>query len=158
MSAWLDVIGPILWVTTGILTWVAAAAPLRGRGVRLGRWATGALFLIAGAAFNLASLIAGVDYGGFADLAHFGWTTSAWQAVVAPNQVLFIGLLVVFEAAVGILAVLGGTRTRIAYWAVIAFYVGLLPFGWFTTAWVLVMMPAMVLLLRAEHREVAAAR
>jgi hypothetical protein len=43
--------------------------------------------------------------------AHFGWVTAAWRAVVAPNQYLFIGLLVVFEAVVGVLILSGGRRT-----------------------------------------------
>jgi hypothetical protein len=45
------------------------------------------------------------------DQAHFGWVTAAWRAVVAPNQYLFIGLLVVFEAVVGVLILSGGRRT-----------------------------------------------
>jgi len=51
----------------------------------------------------------------------------AWRAVVGPNQVLFIGLLAVFEAAVGVLILSGGRRTRLGYAAVIAFYLTLAP-------------------------------
>jgi uncharacterized membrane protein len=96
--------------------------------------------------------VSGADYSGFADPAYFAWTTDAWQAVVVPNAVLFIGLLAVFEAAVGVLAVSGGRWTRLGYAGVIAFYLALWLFGWMETVWVLVMLPAMVLLLRAERR------
>ena len=65
---------------------------------------------------------------------------------------LFIGLLVVFEATVGVLALLGGRWTRLGYLGVIGFYLALWLFGWFETVWVLLMLPAMVALLRAERR------
>src|SRR5204862_521726 len=69
----------------------------------LGRAATGVLFVIGGALVHVTNLVTGVDYTGFADPAHFWWVTQAWHAVVAPHQVLFIGLLAVFECAAGIL-------------------------------------------------------
>jgi hypothetical protein len=40
--------------------------------------------------------------------AHFSWVTDAWRAIVAPNQYLFIRLLVAFEAVVGVLIPSGG--------------------------------------------------
>lgn len=40
----------------------------------------------------------GSNYSGFADPAFFPWVTHAWESVVVPNPVLFIGLLAVFEA------------------------------------------------------------
>ena len=49
--------------------------------------------LLGGAVFNAVNLALGGDYAGLADQAHFGWVTTAWRAVVAPNQLLFIGLL-----------------------------------------------------------------
>jgi hypothetical protein len=56
--------------------------------------------------------------------------TDVWRAVVAPNQVLFIGLLVVFEATVGVLTLSGGRRTQLGYMGVIGFYLALWLFGW----------------------------
>lgn len=69
----------------------------------------------------------------------------------------FISLLAVFEAVAGVLVVSGGRKTQLGYLAVIAFYLALWPFGWIETAWVLIMLPAMLLLLRAERRATPAA-
>ena len=84
--------------------------------------------------------------------------TDTWQAVVVPNAVLFIGLLAVFEAAVGVLALCGGRWTQLGYAGVIAFYLALWLFGWMETVWVLLMLAPMLLLLRAERGAALAAR
>jgi hypothetical protein len=73
-----------------------------------------------------------------------------------PEPVLFIGLLAVFEATLGLLSLGGGRLTQLGYAAAIAFYSVLWLFGpevWF----VLVMLPMMLLLLRAERRAATAA-
>ena len=152
MVGW-QIAGPVLWVGAGVATWVAAIRSTRDRRwLNIGRWATALLFVVAGAGYNLLSLITRADYGGFADLAHFAWVTDAWRAVVAPRQWLFIGLLIAFEAIVGVLAVMGRRATVIAYVAVIGFYTALILFGWFTTVWAVVMLPPMLMLLRTELR------
>jgi hypothetical protein len=69
--------------------------------------------LLGGAVFNAVNLALGGDYAGFADQAHFGWVTTAWRAVVAP-KLLFIGLLVAFEAVVGVLILSRGRGTQLA--------------------------------------------
>ena len=66
-------------------------------------------------AVNASYLASGADYAGFADTAHFAWVTDAWRAVVAPNVVPWISLLVVFEATVGALILSGGRRTQLGY-------------------------------------------
>ena len=143
----------IVWVVCGVVTLVAAVPAGRSGRARLAaRVAVGVLFVFGGALLHVINLLMGVDYTDFADPAHFGWVTDAWRAVVGPNQVLFIGLLAVFEATVGVLALLGGRWTRLGYLGVIGFYLALWLFGWFETVWVLLMLPAMVLLLRAERR------
>ena len=86
------------------------------------------------------------------DQAHFGWVTAAWRAVVAPNQYLFIGLLVAFEAVVGVLILSGGRRTQLGLVGAIGFHLALWLFGWFVTIYCLIMLPALVLLLVAERR------
>jgi hypothetical protein len=149
----------ILWLACGVVTVIAAVLAGRsGRARYIGRAAVAALFIVGGALLHLINLASGADYAGFADPAHFGWVTHAWHAVVAPNQVLFIGLLAAFEATVGALILSGGRRTQLGYLGVIAFYLTLWLFGWFETVWCLVMLAPMLLLLRAERRAVAAGR
>jgi len=140
-----------LWLVCAAATVGAAALAGRSRWARyVGRAAVGVLFVVGGALLHVINLVDGEDYSGFADPAFFAWVTDAWEAVVVPNPVLFIGLLVVFEATVGLLSVSGGRRTQLGYVAVIAFYSVLWLFGpelWF----VLVMLPTMLVLLRAER-------
>ena len=148
----------ILWLVGGAATIGAAVLASRSRRARyLGRAAVGVLFIAGGALLHVVNLATGGDYAGFADPAHFAWVTSAWTAVVVPDQVLFISLLAVFEAVAGVLVVSGGRKTQLGYLAVIAFYLALWPFGWIETAWVLIMLPAMLLLLRSERRATPAA-
>ncbi|WP_285102011.1 hypothetical protein [Promicromonospora sp. MEB111] len=142
----------ILWVTCGIATVVAGLLAYRSSVARyVGRGAVGVLFLLGGAVVHLVNLVTGVDYGDFADPSFFGWVTDTWHEVVEPNQVLFIGMLAAFEAVVGVLAMCGGRLTRFAYRCVIVFYLALWLFGWMELAWVLLMLPPMFLLLRAER-------
>ena len=51
-------------------------------------------------------LAAGNNYRGFADGALFAWVRTAWRAVVPQNHFALIGLLVLFEVAVGVLVLL----------------------------------------------------
>jgi hypothetical protein len=145
-----------LWLVCAAATVVAAVLAGRSRRARyVGRAAVGVLFIVGGALLHVINLAAGSNYSGFADPAFFPWATDTWESVVVPNPVLFIGLLVVFEATVGVLALSGGRRTQLAYAGVIAFYSVLWLFGpeiWF----VLIMLPAMLLLLRAERRAATA--
>ena len=106
--------------------------------------------MLAGAVVNAWYLLTDVDYGGFADGSFIPFVRDTWQSVVAPRQFLFIGLLVVFEAVVGTLVVMGGRLTRLALMAMIGFHVALMSFGWFFWAWSLPMVTALGLLLRAE--------
>ena len=92
----------IFWVACVATAIVASVLATWSRRARyIGRVAVGVLMLLGGAAFNAVNLALRGDYAGFADQAHFGLVTTAWRAVVAPNQLLFIGLLVAFEAVVG---------------------------------------------------------
>jgi hypothetical protein len=142
----------LLWEICGVATVVAAVLAGRRTWARyLGRVAVGLLFLVGGALAHLVNLATGVSYARFADPAWFGWVSDSWRAVVVPRQVWFIGLLVVFEAVVGALVLSGGRRTRLGLAGVIAFYLLLWLFGWMEAVWCLVMLPATVLLLRAER-------
>jgi hypothetical protein len=147
----------LLWLASGLATIVAASLVSRSRYARyVGRAAVGALFIIGGALLHVINLATGADYSGFADPALFGWVTEAWESVVVSNHVLFIGLLAVFEATVGVLSLSGGRRTQLGYAGVIAFYLALWLFGWMETVWVLLLLPPMLLLLRAERRPTSA--
>jgi hypothetical protein len=142
----------IFWVVCVATAIVASVLAIwRPRARYVGRVAVGTLMLLGGAVFNAVNLALG-EYAGFADQAHFGWVTDAWRAIVAPNQYLFIGLLVVFEAVVGVLILSGGRRTQLGLIGAIGFHLALWLFGWFVTIYSLIMLPALVLLLRAERR------
>jgi uncharacterized membrane protein len=143
----------IFWLACGAATMIGAVMAHRGRRWRyVGRAGVGALFLFGGALYNFLLLVSGGDFTDFADTAHFAWVTDAWRAVVAPNQILFIGLLVAFEATVGVLILSGGRRTQLGYTGVIGFYLALWLFGGFQLIWSVLMLPFMILLLVAERR------
>jgi hypothetical protein len=65
---------------------------------------------------------------------------------------LFIGLLVAFEAVVGVLILSGGRRTKLGLVGAIGFHAALWLFGWGVTIYSALMIAALVLLLRAERR------
>ncbi|MGZ4571582.1 MAG: hypothetical protein ACXVYC_10985 [Blastococcus sp.] len=144
----------IVWLVCGVTAIVASVLAARSRRAMIvGRVAVGALMLVGGAVVNAAYLWFGLrDYTAFADPAHFRWVTDAWRAVVAPNQALFINLLIAFEAVVGILILSGGRRTQLGLVGAIGFHAALWLFGWIETVYVLVMLPPLVLLLLAERR------
>lgn len=143
----------ILWLACGVATIVASMLATKDRlWLYVGRASVGVLFLVGGVVLHVINLVKGADYSGFADPAHFAWVTDAWEAVVPPNPVLWIGLLIVFEAAVGVLVLSGGRRTQFGYAAALAFYLALTLFGGIQLAWFVVMLAPMLLLLRAERR------
>ncbi|HVL03212.1 MAG TPA: hypothetical protein VM386_02120 [Acidimicrobiales bacterium] len=151
---------PIVWLTLGIV-WLALGvvvfvAGLRAatseRARRIGRIAVGILYVGAGAVVNAALLATGQDYADFADGAYVSFVRDTWRSVVVPNQDVFISLLVVFEATVGVLVLSGGRRAQLGLLGAIAFHVALLSFGWGFYVWSIPMIAALVLLLRAERR------
>lgn len=145
-----------IWLVCGATTVVAAALAHRTpAALVVGRWAVGVLFVVGGALLHVINLASGATYSGFADPAFFPGVTTAWQALVVPHVVVLIGLLALFEAVVGVLAVSGGRATQLGYVGVIAFYALLWVFGWMELVWVLVMIVPMVVLLRAERRAAA---
>jgi hypothetical protein len=143
----------VAWAVLGLTTLVASLWAGRSRRARLvGRWAVALLFVVAGAGVNLWYLVNGTDYAAFADASAIPLVRETWRAVVAPNQELWIGLLVAFEATAGVLVASGGRRTQLGLVAIIAFHLALLSFGWFFAFWSLPMLLALGLLLRAERR------
>jgi hypothetical protein len=128
-------------------------AGVSDRARHIGRISTGLLMLLGGAAVNAISLAVGVKYADFADDAKFGWVTDAWRVVVPGHAVLLIGLLVAFEAIVGLMILSGGRWAQAGLVGAIAFHVCLaLFFSWFFTIYGLAMLLPLGMLLRAERR------
>jgi hypothetical protein len=154
----LELVFEIVFFALAIPAFIAdVLAGVSDRARQIGRICTGLLMLLGGAAVNATSLAVGVDYADFADDAKFGWVTDAWRAVVPPHDVLLIGLLVVFEATVGVMILSGGRLAQVGLVGAIAFHVCLaLFFSWFFTVYGLAMLLPLVMLLRAERLAAAA--
>jgi hypothetical protein len=148
------IVWPVLgisWLVLGGVTFVAALRAARSRRtLQVGRVALGLLFVCGGALANTVFLLTGTDYATFADPAHLSFVRNTWHSLVAPRQGLFISVLVVFEATVGVLVLTGGRRTQVGLVGLIGMHLGLLLFGWVLTIWAVVMLVALILLLRAE--------
>jgi hypothetical protein len=99
----------------------------------VGRLALGVFYLVAGAMVHGFYLATGSSYGTFADAAHVSFMRTAWHSVVAPNQTLFIGLLIGFEAAVGVLVLMGGRKAQLGMVGILGMQACLLLFGWLLT-------------------------
>jgi hypothetical protein len=153
----MDIFMQIMWFGTGIAIIIAGIFAGRSKLARyVGRVALFILFAIAGGLMHFIALFSGLEktnfYVTFADTAHFDWVTDAWRAVFVPNQVLFVTLLAVFEVIVGVLIISGGRKTQVGLIGAIAFHLALWLFGGIQLVWTLVMLPFLVLLLRAELR------
>jgi hypothetical protein len=143
----------IIWGTCAAVVITAAVRSRRHpNSLRTGRFGVGGLYLVGGAAVNTFFLLRGDDYATFADGSPISFVRHTWRTLVVPNHHAWISLLIAFEAAVGVLAVLGGRRTQVAYTAAFAFHVALLAFGWGFFLWSVPMLVALGTLLRAERR------
>jgi hypothetical protein len=143
----------IAWLILGTVTLISAiVAQWRPAALRVGRLALGVLYLVAGAVVHAIYLANGVSYATFADAAHVPFVPAAWHAVVAPYQTFFIGLLILFEAVVGVLVLLGGRRAQWGMVGILGMQACLLLFGWMIAAFATVMLVAVGLLLRAQLR------
>lgn len=149
--------GQIFWMTFGVATVVACLLSNRSRQAMLiARVMVGTVMLVGGAVLNTAFLVAGNDYSIFMDASWFPWVTETWRAIVPPNHILLIGLLILFEAAVGVLILTGGRMTQLGLAFAIAFHLALCVMGWGVTLYAVAMLVGLVLLLRAERRAVGA--
>ena len=150
--------GQIFWMIFGVATVVACLLSSRSRRAMLiARVLVGMVMLVGGALLNTAFLLAGNDYSVFMDASWFPWVTETWRAVVPPNHVLLIGLLIFFEAAVGVLILSGGRMTQLGLVGAIGFHLALCVMGWGVTLYAIAMLTGLVLLLRTE-RHAAGAR
>lgn len=140
------------WLILGIIIFGAALrARTDPRSLLVGRIAVGILYLAAGALVNLAFLVRGDDYADFAAGSSIPFVRETWTWVVVPHHVIFISVLIVFEAAVGVLVLRGGRSAEVGLLAAIAFHVALTSFGWGFCIWALPMIVALTLLLKAQR-------
>ena len=75
-----------------------------------------------------------------------------------PHAAVFIGLLIAFEAAAGLLVLVPGRVHRVTLVVLIAFNPTPLWFGWANLPWALISSTALALLLRADRRWVSCDR
>jgi hypothetical protein len=142
----------VAWAVLGLV--VVGGALLARRSRTAYRAAIGALallFLPAGAAVHAWYLATDVTYSGFADWSWSSFVTDTWESLVVPHDGVFIGLLIAFEAAVGVLVLVPGRARRTGLVLIMAFHVALLAFGWAYLVWVVPMVAALLLLLRADR-------
>jgi len=147
----------ILWVASAVVI-IRAAWRVRRHphAARAGRLAFAFLYLVAGAGMNVLFLARGDDYAKFADGAYVAFVRHTWHTLVVPHHEAWIALLILFEAAVGVLALQGGRKLYVAYVLAIAFHIALLSFGWGFYAWSLPMIASLATLLHAERHQPAA--
>jgi hypothetical protein len=144
---------PVLWVSFGVVVVAAAVRARRSvRALQVGLVAVAGLFVLAGALVNAAYLMRGDDYATFASGSTIGFVRDTWASLVVPHHHLFIGLLVAFEATVGVLVLLGPRAREVGLVAAIVFHVLLVSFGWGFALWSAPLVVALGLLLRASRR------
>ena len=145
-----DVVGPLSWLVLGTVIVVSSLRARRSRrAYRVGVVSVAVLWVVAGAAVNAYFLVRGDDYSGFADGAPVAWVSDTWEALVVPHHTFFIGLLIAFEATVGVLVLVGGPLRQAGLLLLIAFNVAVVSFGWAYLAWTVPMVLALSLLWRA---------
>lgn len=148
----LAVLGPI-WAVLGVIVVVSGVRARHSeRALTRGCRAVAVLWIVAGAAVNTGVLVLDGTYTGFADGAAVPFVRETWESLVVPNQGLFIGLLIVFEAIAGGLALVPGGARQAALVSLIAFNAALLSFGWGFAVWSVPVGCGLALLLRAERR------
>jgi len=109
----------------------------------------GGMFLAGAATHIILVTTKPSSYGSFADGSWWPFIAHAWRSVLLPNVRFLIPLLVLFEAAAGLL-ILSRAYRRIGIGAAIAFNAALILFGWGFCLW---SVPVIVLLLRFWYLE-----
>jgi hypothetical protein len=143
---------PTIWFGLGIVIVICSLRAARSRRAYVaGVTAVTLLWVVAGAAVNAYFLARGDDYSGFADGASTSFVRETWESVVVPNHELFIGLLILFEAAAGALVLVEGRVRQVALALLIGFNIALVSFGWGYLLWSVPMVAALSLLRRADR-------
>ena len=144
---------PAIWGGLGLVIVVASLCARHSRAAyTTAMWAISVLWVVAGAGANLAMLIDGTTYTGFASGSPIPFVRDTWESLVVPHHHFFIGLLIAFETVVG-LAVLSPGRSRSVSLALLTlFNLTLVVFGWGFLFWAVPLVLALALLLRAGYR------
>lgn len=153
----MDLIGgwalPAAWLVLGLTIIVAAVRARTSRtAYAVGIWAVSILWVVAGAGANLAILLDGASYTGFADGSPIPFVTDTWQSLVVPNHHLFIGLLIAGEAAAGLAVLVQGRVRTVSLSLLVAFNLTLIVFGWGFAIWAVPIAISLRLLQRAGTR------
>jgi hypothetical protein len=141
---------PVLWAGLGIVIVVCGVRAARSRrAYATGVTAVSVLWVVAGAGANAYLLARGSDYSGFADGASTSFVRETWESLVVPHHGLFIGLLIAFEAAAGVLVLVEGAVRQWTLVVLMGFTVALVSFGWGFLVWSVPIVVALSLLWRA---------
>jgi hypothetical protein len=140
----------VVWVALGIVIVACSMRASRSRRAYVaGVAAVSALWVLAGAGANTYFLARGDDFSGFADGASTSFVRDTWESLVVPHHTLFVGLLIAFEATVGLAVLIKGAVRQTALIVLIGFNVALVSFGWGFLVWSVPMVVALSLLRRA---------
>jgi hypothetical protein len=143
---------PAAWGTLGLTIVVSAVLASRHRAaLAVGIGAVSVLWVVAGAGANLAMLLDGTTYTGFAGGSAIPFVRDTWESLVVPHHHVFIGLLIAGEALAGVLVLFPGRLREAALGALVCFNATLVVFGWAFAIWAVPLVAALVLLLRAER-------
>lgn len=144
---------PACWLGLGLIVVGCSVGASRSRRVfGLGILAVATLWVVAGAGANLSFLLRGEDFSGFAEQASTAYVRDTWESLVVAHHHVFIGLLIVFEAAAGAAVLVTGRVRQVALVLLMAFNVALLSFGWGYLMWSVPLVAALEALRRADRR------
>lgn len=144
---------PLVWGLLGVTIIVGAVAARQSRTAYVTAiWAVSVLWVLAGAGANLAMLLDGADYSGFASGSPLSFVRETWESLVVPNHHYFIGTLIGCEAVVGSAVLWPGRARTVSLVILVLFNVTLVAFGWGFLFWAAPITFALVLLLRAQRR------
>lgn len=146
---------PAIWGALAVIIVVASLYARRSRRAYVtGICAISFLWVVAGAGANLAMLIDGTTYTGFASGSPIPFVRETWESLVVPDHHFFIGLLIAFEAAAGLAVLRPGRPRAVALSVLIVFNLTLVVFGWGFLGWAAPVVLALVLLLKAGPKPV----
>jgi hypothetical protein len=161
----MDLVGgwllPAAWGVLGLtILACGAVAHAHPRALEIGLGAVSLLWVVFGAGANLAMLVDGTTYTGFADASPIPFVHRAWESLVVPHHHAFIALLILGEALAGALVLVPGRTRQVALYALVAFNLTLVVFGWGFAIWGVPVASGLALLARADrtHRPAAAVR